>query len=57
MSLNNQFPNCGPNPTAVIVSCEFCTHPPTPTRRDSTVESVCVGGAYWSGLKPTADES
>jgi len=38
-SLFCQLPNCRPNPSAVVVSCEFMYTPPTPTRRDSTVSS------------------
>jgi len=49
-SLFGQFPNCRPNPSAVVVSysCEFCTH--MRRRRDSTrqLSRVCVGGVYWA---------
>ena len=43
-SLNNQFPNCRPNPSAVVVSANSCTH--SRRRRDATrqLSRVGVGG-------------
>jgi len=46
-SLFGQFPNCRPNPSAVVVSLlRIVFTPPTPTRQNSFVASasvVCIG--------------
>jgi len=46
--LFGQFPNCRPNLSAVVVSCELCSH----RRRDATRQlsrvGVGVGGMYWA---------
>jgi len=43
-SLFGQFPNCRRNPSAVVVSCELCSH----RRRDATRQFRRVGGVYWA---------